>query len=62
LLLGDDPERVDLGAGGVVAVQPMTALQVRNETGEELVLLAYGAPPLQDGADFLDEVDLPPKA
>lgn len=61
-LLGDEPERVDLGPGGVVAVEPMTALQLRNETGEELVLLAYGAPPLQEGADFLDEVDLPPKA
>jgi len=61
VLLGDDPERVDLGPGGVVAVQPMTPLQLRNETDEELVLLAYGAPPLQEGADFLDDVELPPK-
>src|SRR5947208_10920264 len=44
-LLGDEPERVDLGAGGVVAVEPMTALQLRNEEDEELVLFAYGAPP-----------------
>jgi mannose-6-phosphate isomerase-like protein (cupin superfamily) len=62
VLLGDDPERVDLGPGGVVAVQPMTPLQLRNETDQELVLLAYGAPPLQAGADFLDDVELPPKA
>ena len=62
VLLGDDPERVDLGPGGVVAVQPMTPLQLRNETDEELVLLAYGAPPLQEGADFLEDVELPPKA
>jgi len=62
LLLGDEPERVDLGPGGVAAVEPMTALQLRNETDEELVLLAYGAPPLQEGADFLDDVELPPKA
>ena len=61
LLLGDEPERVDLVPGGVAAVEPMTALQVRNETDEDLVLLAYGAPPLQEGADFLDDVELPRK-
>ena len=54
MLLGDDPERVDLGPGGVVAVEPMTPLQMRNETDEELVVFVYGAPPLQAGADFLD--------
>lgn len=61
MLLGDDPERVDLGPGGAVAVQPMTALQVRNETDEELVFFAYGAPPDRAGADFLDDVELPPR-
>jgi mannose-6-phosphate isomerase-like protein (cupin superfamily) len=60
MLLGDEPKRVDLGPGGVVAVEPMTALQVRNETDEEVVLFAYGAPPVQEGADFLDDVELPP--
>ena len=60
-LLGDEPERVDLGPGGVVRVEPMTALQLRNESDEELVLFAYGAPPMQEGADFLDDVELPPK-
>ena len=59
MLLGDEPERVDLGPGGVVAVEPMTALQVRNETDEDVVLFAYGAPPVQEGADFLDDVELP---
>ena len=62
MLLGDEPERVDLGPGGVVAVEPMTPLQMRNESDEELVVFVYGAPPLQDGADFLDDVDLPPKS
>ena len=61
MLLGDPPERVDLGPGSVVAVEPMTALQVRNETDEELLLFIYGAPPLQEGADFLDDVELPPR-
>ena len=59
-LLGDEPERVDLGPGGVVRVAPMTALQLRNESDDELVFFAYGAPPLQEGADFLDDVELPP--
>ncbi len=59
MLLGDEPERVDLGPGSVVAVEPMTALQMRNETDEEVVVFVYGAPPLQEGADFLDDVELP---
>jgi mannose-6-phosphate isomerase-like protein (cupin superfamily) len=42
MLLG---ERVDVGPQSVVAVQPMTPLQVRNETDRELVLYIYGAPP-----------------
>ena len=62
VLLGDEPERADLGPGGVVRVAPMTALQLRNESDEELVLFAYGAPPLREGADFLDDVELPPQA
>jgi mannose-6-phosphate isomerase-like protein (cupin superfamily) len=62
MLLGDEAERVDLGPGGVVAVQAMTPLQMRNESGEEVVVFAYGAPPLHEGADFLDDVELPPLA
>ena len=62
MLLGDKPERVDLGPGGVVAVEPMTPLQMRNETDEELVVFVYGAPPLHEGADMLDDVELPPKS
>jgi mannose-6-phosphate isomerase-like protein (cupin superfamily) len=60
MLLGDGPERVDIGPGSVVAVQPMTPLQMRNESEEEVVVFVYGAPPLQEGADFLDDVELPP--
>ncbi len=62
MLLGDEPERVDLGPGSVVAVDPMTALQVRNETDAELVLFIYGSPPLNEGADWLDDVELPAPA
>ncbi len=62
MLLGDEGERVDVGPGSVVAVEPMTPLQVRNETDEELVCFIYGAPPVQEGADMLDDVPLPDRA
>jgi mannose-6-phosphate isomerase-like protein (cupin superfamily) len=55
MLLGDPPERIDVGPESVVAVEPGTPLQVRNEGGEELVLYIYGAPPDQEGADFFDD-------
>jgi mannose-6-phosphate isomerase-like protein (cupin superfamily) len=58
MLVGDPPERVDVGPESVVAVEPMTPLQVRNESDEELVLYIYGAPPEQAGADFFDDVEL----
>ena len=59
MLLGEEPQRVDVGQGGVVAVDAGTPLQVRNETDNELVLYIYGAPPEQAGADFFDDVPLP---
>ena len=62
MLLGESAERIDVAAGGVVAVDPGTPLQVRNETDDELVLYIYGAPPEQAGADFFDDVPLPPRA
>jgi mannose-6-phosphate isomerase-like protein (cupin superfamily) len=55
MLLGEPPERFDLPPESVVAVEPMTPLQVRNEGDDELVLFIYGAPPEQAGADFLDD-------
>ena len=58
MVLGDPPERVDVGPQSVVAVEPQTPLQVRNETDEELVLYIYGAPPEQAGADYFDDVEL----
>src|SRR5213596_2932198 len=55
MLLGDPPERIDVGPESIVAVEPGTPLQVRNEGGDELVLYIYGAPPEQEGADFFDD-------
>jgi mannose-6-phosphate isomerase-like protein (cupin superfamily) len=56
MLLGDPPERVDVGPRGVVAVEAGTPLQVRNEAEEELVLFIYGAPPVTGAAEFLEDV------
>jgi mannose-6-phosphate isomerase-like protein (cupin superfamily) len=56
MLLGEPPERIDVGPQSVVAVEPGTPLQARNEGDEELVLYIYGAPPEQGGADFFDDV------
>ena len=59
MLLGEPPERVDVGPHSVVAVEPMTPLQIRNDSDEELVLFIYGAPPVNEGAVFFDDAELP---
>ena len=56
MLLGEPPERVDVQPGGVIAVQIGTPLQVRNETDEEILFYAYGAPPISGNAQFLEDV------
>jgi uncharacterized cupin superfamily protein len=53
--LGDPPERVELRAQDVVSVEPGTALQLRNDSDEEVVVLIWGAPPEQGGADFFED-------
>jgi mannose-6-phosphate isomerase-like protein (cupin superfamily) len=56
LVLEDPPQRVDVEPGGLVAVHPGTPMQVRNETGEEILFFAYGAPPVHGNAEFLEDV------
>jgi quercetin dioxygenase-like cupin family protein len=56
-LLEDPPQRVDLGPGEVLAVHPGTPMQARNETDEDVVFFAYGAPPQHGHAQFLDDVE-----
>ena len=56
MYLGEPPERVELAAGAVVAVQPGTILQVRNESEREATLFIYGAPPEQARGDFFPDV------
>jgi mannose-6-phosphate isomerase-like protein (cupin superfamily) len=56
MLLGEPPERVDIEPGGVIAVHRSTPMQARNETDEELVFFAYGAPTEHGNAEFLDDI------
>jgi quercetin dioxygenase-like cupin family protein len=55
--LGDPPARVELPTGSVLAVQPGTALQLRNESDADVRFFAYGAPPEHGAAEFLPDVD-----
>jgi quercetin dioxygenase-like cupin family protein len=57
MLLGEPPERHDVEPGGLIAVHPGTPMQARNETDEDVVFLAYGAPPQHGNAQFLDDVE-----
>jgi mannose-6-phosphate isomerase-like protein (cupin superfamily) len=57
MLLGEPWERVDVEPGGVVVVHQGTPLQARNETSEEIVFLAYGAPTRHGNAEFLEDVE-----
>jgi mannose-6-phosphate isomerase-like protein (cupin superfamily) len=57
MALGEPPERVDVEPGGVIVVHVGTPMQARNETDEEIMFLAYGAPPQFGNAEFLDDVE-----
>jgi uncharacterized cupin superfamily protein len=57
LLLGEPPERVELPCGSVAVVETETALQLRNESDTETVVLIVGAPPEQGRAEYLPDVD-----
>jgi uncharacterized cupin superfamily protein len=53
--LGDPADRLELAPGSVVAVDPGTALQLRNDGTDEVVVFIYGAPAEQGGADFFPD-------
>jgi mannose-6-phosphate isomerase-like protein (cupin superfamily) len=57
MLLGEPAERVDVEPGGAVVVHIGTPMQARNETGEEILFFAYGAPPQHGNAQFLDDIE-----
>ena len=58
MLLGDPPERHDLPPLSVVSVPTGNGIQMRNETDSEIVVFAYGAPPITGQAEYLDDVEL----
>jgi mannose-6-phosphate isomerase-like protein (cupin superfamily) len=58
VLLGDPPERFDLTPHSVVSLEPDTGIQLRNESDDEVVVFAYGAPPVAGQAEYLDDVEL----
>jgi mannose-6-phosphate isomerase-like protein (cupin superfamily) len=45
LYLGDEQERYDMWAGGIIHVEAGTALQAANHGEDDLVVYVYGAPP-----------------
>ena len=53
MYLGEPPERHDVPVGGLIYVEPGTALQTANHGTEDLVVYAYGTPP-DHGAEILD--------
>ena len=55
MLLGDEPEQVELPRGSVVVVEPGTPLQIRNETESEALMFIYGAPPVTGRSEVLPE-------
>jgi quercetin dioxygenase-like cupin family protein len=54
MYLGDPPERHDVGVGGLVHVEPETALQTANHGDEDLLVYAYGTPPEREHAELLE--------
>lgn len=54
MYLGDPPERYEIPVGGIAHVDAGTALQMVNETDEDILVLVYGAPPQRGPADLLD--------
>jgi quercetin dioxygenase-like cupin family protein len=54
MYLGEPPERQDVPAGGLIHVEPGTALQTVNHGDEELLVYAYGTPPESEHAEILD--------
>jgi mannose-6-phosphate isomerase-like protein (cupin superfamily) len=57
LMLGEPPERVEVPTGGIATVETNTPLQQRNEGDVDVVLFAYGAPPVTGAAEYLDSID-----
>ncbi len=55
--LGDPAQRVELPRGSVVVVETGTALQQRNESDADVVVLALGAPPVTGKSEHLPDAE-----
>ena len=55
LALGEPPQDVELAAGSVVIVEPETPVQLRNDSDDDAVVLAVGAPPETGRAEYLPD-------
>ena len=56
MYLGEPPERVEVGVGGLINVPAGTPLQTANHGEADLLLYAYGYPPEDEHAELLDPV------
>lgn len=56
MYLGDEPQRVDVPAGGIVHVTAGTPLQAVNFGDVDLVVYVHGTPPESTTAEILDSV------
>jgi mannose-6-phosphate isomerase-like protein (cupin superfamily) len=54
MYLGEPPQRLEVGAGGLIHVPPRTPLQTVNDGAEDLIVYAYGFPPEDQHAEILD--------
>jgi len=54
MYLGDPPVRHVVPVGTIVHVEAGTALQMANESDEDVLVFVYGAPPERAGADVID--------
>jgi quercetin dioxygenase-like cupin family protein len=54
MYLGEPPERHDVAPGGLINVDPGTALQTVNHGDDDLIVYAYGYPPETEHAEILD--------
>ena len=55
-MVGDPPERVEAPANSVVRIEIGTPFQIRNDGDTEGTLFAYGAPPVEGGAEMFPDL------
>lgn len=54
MYLGEPPVRHEVQAGGLIHVEPGTALQTVNHGNDDLMVYVYGTPPEDEHAELLD--------